>query len=246
MRLGFVAGPVFAHAPTPFVALLARQLGLPVGEVVRHFRSARRGDVTAHLRRQRAEFRASGQIGFAPGATLYALVRTLRPAFVVETGVSSGVSSAFILAAIRDNGAGTLVSIDLPFTERDGEPASILPGTSIDKAQWSPIPPGESSGWLVPDALRDRWRLRLGDAAELLPQTLEEVGEIGLFLHDSLHTLDHMLFEFETAWPHIAPGGILASDDLDQGDGRPLRVFSERVHRRFFAVAGVAFMRKPG
>src|SRR5262249_37748499 len=45
---------------------------------------------------------------------LYALVRHLRPAACLETGVYYGGNSAFILAALHCNGAGRLVSIDLP------------------------------------------------------------------------------------------------------------------------------------
>jgi len=45
---------------------------------------------------------------------LYVIVRLLKPEKVVETGVAAGVSSAFILEAMDDNGIGTLYSIDLP------------------------------------------------------------------------------------------------------------------------------------
>ena len=45
---------------------------------------------------------------------LYGLVRALRPEVVVETGVATGVTSAYLLAALADNDAGELQSIDLP------------------------------------------------------------------------------------------------------------------------------------
>src|SRR5438094_5233637 len=44
---------------------------------------------------------------------LYAIVRAYSPPLVVETGVLYGHSSAAILAALEDNGAGRLTSIDL-------------------------------------------------------------------------------------------------------------------------------------
>lgn len=49
----------------------------------------------------------------------------------------------------------------------------------------------------------------------MLPELLSEVGEIDLFVHDSLHTYRNMRFEFEAAWPSLRPGGILISDDVD-------------------------------
>ena len=45
---------------------------------------------------------------------LYALVRYCKPDVFVETGVSHGASSAFILAAMEENQKGHLYSIDLP------------------------------------------------------------------------------------------------------------------------------------
>ena len=48
---------------------------------------------------------------------------------------------------------------------------------------------------MVPDHLRGRWELRLGDARELLPLELERIGRLGLFFHDSLHSREHVLFE---------------------------------------------------
>lgn len=45
---------------------------------------------------------------------LYLTVRLIKPETIVETGVSSGSSSAYILRALYDNQKGKLYSIDLP------------------------------------------------------------------------------------------------------------------------------------
>ena len=55
--------------------------------------------------------------------------------------------------------------------------------------------------------------LHLGDAREILPQTLKHLGSLVVFIHDSLHTYEHMKFEYEQAYPYLRPGGILLSDD---------------------------------
>ena len=59
---------------------------------------------------------------------------------------------------------------------------------------------------------KNRWKLFVGASRSLLPRVLPGLG-VDLFLHDSDHSYDNMLFEFECVWPFIRPGGVLASDD---------------------------------
>ncbi len=138
----------------------------------------------------------------APGLELgrfkvwYAIVRTLKPAKVVETGVHDGLSSAIILRAMERNAAGRLVSIDLPSTD---------------------LPPGIAGpGWLVPEFLKSRWRLCLGDARDLLPQVAGTEAPIDIFIHDSDHSPEHMEFEYRTVRPRLASRALILSDaDLE-------------------------------
>jgi hypothetical protein len=37
---------------------------------------------------------------------------------------------------------------------------------------------------------------------------------IDMFHHDSMHTYEHMTFEYETVWPKLSKGGVLASDGV--------------------------------
>lgn len=110
--------------------------------------------------------------------SLYLLIRLTRPDIVVETGVSSGASSAYILCAMHDNNKGRLYSIDLPPDN---------------------LPAGKSSGWLVPHRLKSRWSLHIGDSKELLEPLFNAIGKIDCFIYDSLHTYEHMMFEFRTS-----------------------------------------------
>lgn len=123
----------------------------------------------------------------------YAAVRALKPECVVETGIANGVSSAYILLALHRNQRGTLHSIGL------ADPAYL--------------PEGKDPGWFVPEWLRKPWRVHLGDAKEILPRLLPELGRIDIFLHDSLHTYEHMLWEFEIAYPFLGLGELLFADD---------------------------------
>ena len=140
---------------------------------------------------------------------LYCAVRIMRPRLVFETGVFDGRSSALILAAMSRNNSGELVSIDLPAR-------ATIPGATdkmFNGAQTN-LPKGCDPGWLVPEQLRDRYRLHLGDSKELLPALLAQYGQIQIFMHDSLHTFQHQSFEYRTAWPHIENHGLLMSDDI--------------------------------
>lgn len=160
------------------------------------------------------------------GAGFYMLVRVARPSVMVETGVFDGINTANFLLAMRENRHGRLISIDLPAV-----------GEIVDSTRGMPtgrLPPDCAPGWVIPDELRDRHELLLGDSRELLPKVLEREGTIDAFLHDSLHTYDHMLFEYETAWPRIREGGLFMSDDiLAWGARNVFRRFCRRMRQRY-------------
>lgn len=150
----------------------------------------------AHLRNCEGAFRqgmSSADLWAKKILVQYAAVRALKPETIVETGVASGVSSSHLLLALERNQKGTLHSIEI--------------GDS------SYLPPGKEPGWIVPDWLRARWQLHIGDAGAILPPLLSELGQVDIFIHDSLHTYDHMKFEFELARPHIKRGGLILADD---------------------------------
>lgn len=144
---------------------------------------------------------------------LYLLVRKFQPETIVETGVARGISSAYILQAMQDNGKGHLYSIDLPArnaaVEEDAERKTYRYTLSDGQTHKH-----YDVGHTIPDYLRDRWTLILDDAKQALPKLLADLEAIDVFYHDSLHTYEHMKFEFETAWPYIREGGLLLSDDV--------------------------------
>jgi len=155
--------------------------------------------------------RVTGRDGYDEGFRLYRLLRDLRPQVAVETGVCNGVSSAFLLLALEDNGEGELHSIDLP--EVAGE--EYEQGTFWDGKGGAVIPPGKEPGWMVPTELRDRWHLLLGRSQDELPPLLERLGSIDFFMHDSEHSYECMSFEFRAAWDALREGGVLVADDVN-------------------------------
>jgi len=136
------------------------------------------------------------EIGTTLGTLLYIICRTLRPCTVVETGVASGVSSSYILCGLEKNKHGMLHSIDLSW--RNGQ-----------------------SGWIIPDYLRHRWQLILGRSSDKLSPLLEKLGAIDVFLHDSEHSYQNMLWEYQTVWAYLRTGGLLLSHNIDSNDAFP-------------------------
>jgi len=154
-------------------------------------------EFNAHLRNEEGHFRSlsidSADLFAKKILNQYAAVRAIAPDCIVETGVANGVSSSYLLLALQKNKRGQLHSIGLGDTGF--------------------LPVGKDLGWLVPNWLRAGWQVHFGDAREILPGLLNRLGKIGVFIHDSLHTYDHMMWEFETAYPHLLSGGLLISDD---------------------------------
>ena len=163
----------------------------------------------------------TGAIGGVPSpkeAILYLVARKQKPERVIETGVAQGVSSVFLLEAIRQNKTGRLTSIDLPNYRPEGrnyvsEPATH-DGTYVKRRL--------GIGWLVPPPLRANWSLLHGASREILPGL--RPTDLDLFYHDSEHSYENMRFEYEWALTHLRAGGILASDDIDWN-----RAFRETV-----------------
>ena len=133
-------------------------------------------------------------IGTTLGVILYAICQRQKPDIVVETGVASGVSSSHILCAMEQNRHGQLYSIDLPSWQEN------------------------QSGWMIPHYLRHRWHLILGKSSEKLAPLFKKVAEIDIFLHDSDHSYQNMLWEFQIAWTYLKAGGLLLSHNIDYND----------------------------
>jgi len=152
----------------------------------------------------------------------WAIIRTLQPARVVETGVLDGTGSTVMLAALernaREQAGGELVSID------------VLPG----------------AGALVPNWLRTRWTLITGDSVSALGQAM--AGEpVGYFTSDSLRDVDHIAAELAAVLGN-ATDAIVASTvwgDLPVFDDDHMRVlhFQDKPIDHFWRGRTLAFAR---
>jgi len=146
---------------------------------------------------------------------LLSLVMALKPVVVVETGIGGGYSSGFILEGMRSNGFGKLYSIDKADTYNP---------------EYYGFPKGQPIGGVVPSKLRKRngWEMLLGGSGVELVPLLARLGKIDLFVHDSLHTQEMMMFEYMTAWNYLRKGGVLISHDI----WKPWFEFCKEVDRK--------------
>ncbi len=168
------------------------------------------GKLTAVVEEVWAE-EGQGGVSLEDGKFLFGLTRFLRPEIVIETGVAAGVSSSFIGAALLENDCGRLYSIELP-------PENLVK-KQADGSELSWHTRGV--GWAIPDVIREglggRRNVILQDVRETLPNLLAELRKVDLFLHDDLHTPNHMDWEYELVWPYISHDGALVSDDANHG-----------------------------
>jgi hypothetical protein len=134
---------------------------------------------------------------------LYILVRTQRPAVVVETGVQNGCSTEMILWALYRNAIGRLYSVDSGPTSTDGSHATDWHKTD-----------GGLPGKNIVKGLKDRWELSIGLSCDQLPGLCERLKVVDMFWHDSDHSDNNVTFEFDTVMPYIYIGGVLCLHDF--------------------------------
>jgi hypothetical protein len=152
----------------------------------------------AGLRVGLASYRGWNDGDRAQAQGIWCLVAHLRPATVVETGVAHGLISRTILDGLDRNRTGHLWSVDLP---------------AVDPALHHEI------GAAVPADRRSRWTYVAGTSRRRLPGLVRDLGQVDLFVHDSLHTAHNTCFELGTVWPALPPGGVAVVDDIHRSLG---------------------------
>jgi hypothetical protein len=145
----------------------------------------------------------------------YIACRALRPTAVVETGVAYGVTSAFILKALEVNGHGELYSVDLPPLRRRSD---------------------EFIGAAIPEDLRARWRLHRGTGQRVLPTILPRLAGVGVFVQDSLHTLQNILAELRLVTPRLSQPSAVLVDDIQ--DNAAFARWVEQARPAYAAAVG--------
>jgi predicted O-methyltransferase YrrM len=186
--------------------------GIPVSQVRGYFAELDDDDVLRrHIEQQSVRANRHGLADRAAryGRRLawYAMVRARAPTLVVETGVDKGLGSCVMAAALLRNADeghdGRMVSIDI-------NPDA---GYLIAEPPWSQV-----VDLVIADSLH----------------ALTMVGDdVDMFLHDSDHSPAHEAAELDGVEPHMAPGGLLLTDNATVTN--VLADHAEATGRRFLA-----------
>ena len=185
---------------------------VPVARVRGYFAELESDDrLRAHIERESA---ASARRGLADTAARYgrrlgwyAMIRARAPGLVVETGTDKGLGTSVMASALLHNAddarPGRLLSIDV-------NPDA---GYLVDRAPWS----------RVVERVTD-------DSLRALPRI---DAPVDVFLHDSDHAARHEAAELDAVEPHMAPAGLLLSDNATVTN--VLAEHAEATGRRFLA-----------
>jgi len=207
------------------VRRVVEALGYTLQDIDKYYSDLESSEFLEHVLKAASPFTGVG----SAGADFYVLMRVVKPETVIETGVFSGVSSSLILKGLEDNLTGRLYSIDYPIDE--SEYAAALKA-GLETAY--PLPKGKEPGFAIPEKLKGRWVFKKGKSKEILSNLLQQLSKVDIFLHDSQHTYETMMFEYGTVWDYLPAGGLLLSHDIDINNA--FWDFAKKVKRRPFDI----------
>jgi predicted O-methyltransferase YrrM len=121
------------------------------------------------------------------GNLLYSLARSSQAKTVVEFGTSFGISTIFLASAIRDNGAGKIITTEFEPEKAEQAKKNL---TAAGLAEWV--------------------EFRVGDALETLSNPPRDIDMIFLDGAKGLYFSVLKLLE-----PQLRSGGVVASDNTD-------------------------------
>lgn len=141
------------------------------------------------------------------GRFLYAFVRSVRPALVIETGCFVGYSSLCIAQGLEDNGHGHLHSFDL-FIDRPGYVSPVIgPAGDAFAAARAHV---EQAG------LSHRVTLHKGNSGEQVPRVLDELAApVDLAYLDGDHSIKGCYMDWNAVEPHLAERAFVLLHDTD-------------------------------
>tara|TARA_Y100000739_G_C20613972_1_gene470648 strand:- start:802 stop:1632 length:831 start_codon:yes stop_codon:yes gene_type:complete len=136
--------------------------------------------------------------GFANVPFLYSIVKTLNKKVCLECGVSMGASSYAILKALDSQKEGKLISNDLPY---------LWIPNSIEKI-----------GMLIPDELKTKWKLFIGDDKDNLPKIIKKYGKFDFAHYDSNKSYEARVLFCNLITDHLSNDATIIFDDIVDND----------------------------
>jgi predicted O-methyltransferase YrrM len=151
----------------------------------------------------------------------YALIRSLKPKTVVETGVHQGIGAVTIIRALEKN-------------SDEGFPGKYF-GTDIDP----------DAGVLITGSFLATGKVLYGDSIETLNQF---TAEIDVFVNDSDHSADYEAREYEVVQTKLAKSAVILGDnshatsslvDFSFKNNRDFVLFREEPKDHWYPGAGI-------
>lgn len=130
----------------------------------------------------------SGSLWAVEGQTLYALVRALRPEWILELGVHYGASTSHLREALRASNGGYVTSVD----------------------KW------EGAGARIPQELAPFGTLIFAEAVAMI-QTLPD-SSIDFCFEDCIHSTEEVYAIVTALKPKLRPGAVVVHHDSEHGD----------------------------
>ena len=131
----------------------------------------------------------TGSLWRVEGQALYAIVRALRPASVLELGTWHGASATHLLQGIHDNQYGGL--------------------TCVDSRAYGDI----EIGGMIPALLKKNAFITLTRIEQFIPRALKEGWRYDLIFEDGMHDAEQVAFIWQHADKLLNPGGMIISHD---------------------------------
>lgn len=123
---------------------------------------------------------------------IYSLCEFTQAQNALETGVAYGWSSLAALLSLSKRN-GTLYSSDMPYLGKDNDPYV---------------------GCVVPENLRENWKLFRYADRESLPKIFKEENEFDFVHYDSDKSYNGRMWAYDVLWEKVRKGGVFMSDDI--------------------------------
>ncbi len=140
---------------------------------------------------------------------LYHIANQFKNPIIVETGVAYGWSSLIFLKSINNKPNTKLISIDLPYLQRNND---------------------DFVGCVVPKHLRSKWILIRSSDRQALPSVLNDLSRLTICHYDSDKTYHGRMWAYPRLWNKLEEGGIFISDDIN--DNYAFRDFCDKLGKK--------------
>lgn len=131
----------------------------------------------------------TGSLWRVEGQFLYALVRALKPATVLELGTWHGASATHLLQAITDNKQGGL--------------------SCVDSRAYGDI----EIGGMIPTDLKRLAFINMTRIETFIPHAVKEGWKYDFIFEDGMHDAEQVAFIWRHADALLNPGGMIVSHD---------------------------------